>query len=345
MPNIIFEHITTDFIPSTFYYNKNVGGIFLNIKERTVPSKIIVLEAMNRRIDPSHETKNLVSSLLRRAEIGHRGEVKVDSLWKEINLPSTSLLFNCYETKNDFGNNHQMDTLFVCPHFILILEIKNVTGRIWYEKEKHQFMREKLNGEISSFQSPFDQVERHADLLERIVQRLGLSMPIHKAIVIAEPSTIIGDIPDEIPIFHAIGLPLEVKKLLLKYKHFSLSSAHFELLADQLQTQHKSSIYIPKFDIPPIRKGAICACGQLTTFKFGKFTCPCGKKSKEPLYQGLHDYRVLISEWISNRDFRTFFFIESEDAASKLLKRMNLSHEGSNRGRRYLIPEQIWKNR
>jgi len=313
----------------------------LKIMERTISSKIIVLEALKRRIDANHKQHNYVASLLRRAEIGYRGELKVDRMWKEILVPSDSLLFHSYEIRNDFGNLHQMDTLFVCPHFIYILEIKNVTGRIWYEEDKHQFLRARITGEIESFQSPFEQVQRHADIIERIVARVGLSIQVHKAVVIADSSTVIGPVPSEFTIFHAIGLPTEVKKLLLKYNNSALAPAHYELLTTKLQSLHKPTNYVPRFNLPPLRKGAICGCGRGMKFTRGKFVCACGVKSKEPLYQGLHDYRVLISEWITNREFRAFFDIESLHSASKLLKRMNLEFKGTTRDRSYRIHEDI----
>lgn len=315
----------------------------MHIMERVIPSKIIVLEAMKRRVDVSHSKHEYVASLLRRAEIGYRGELKVDRLWNEITVPTEAFLLHSYETRNDIGNLHQMDTLFVCPHFIYVLEIKNVSGYIWYEEEKHQFLREKLNGEVESFQSPFDQVQRHSELIERIVERLGLSLPVHRAVVIAESSTVIGPVPNEIPIFHAIGLRAEVKKLLLKYSNFSLSGAHYELLGNQLLSLHRPGTYVPKFEVPPLRKGAICECGRGMKYNFGKFLCNCGKKSKEPLYQGLHDYRVLFNEWITNRQLREFFFIEGQQTASKLLQRMNFRTRGTTKNRSYLIPEEIWR--
>lgn len=313
------------------------------IKDRTIPSKITVLDALKRRIDVNHPQHGYVSSLLRRAEIGYQGEMKVDRLWQELAVPTNALLLHSYETTNDIGNSHQMDTLFVCPHFILILEIKNVSGTIWYEEDKHQFLRRKRTGEVESFQSPFDQVQRHAELMDRVVGRLGLALPIHKAVVIAESSTIIGSIPAEFQIFHAIGLPAELKKLLLKYSNTVLSPVHYELLTSHIQSIHKPGIYVPRFDIPPLRMGAICECGRGMRFHYGKFVCTCGVRLREPLYQGLHDYRVLRSEWIANREFREFFLIESEDSANKLLKRMKFYYEGSNKGRRYLIPKDVWR--
>ncbi|WP_425462045.1 hypothetical protein [Lysinibacillus telephonicus] len=91
-------------------------------------------------------------------------------------------------------------------------------------------MRKKKTGEIESFQSPIEQVKRHAEFIEGVVGKLGLSVPVHKGVVIAEPTTVIGKIPGEIPIFHAIGLRTEVKKLLLKYKKPLIADVHFELL-------------------------------------------------------------------------------------------------------------------
>lgn len=253
-------------------------------------------------------------------------------------MPNNAFLFHNYETLG-----HQIDTIFVCEYFILIIEIKNVSGFIWYEEDKHQFIRKKKTGEIEGFQSPVEQVKRHAEFIEGVVRRLGLSVPVHKAVVIAEPTTVIGKIPGEIPIFHAIGLRTEVKKLLLKYKKPLIADVHFELLKQELLKLYYPGTYRPRFEIPPIRKGAICTCGRIMQYKRGKFFCTCGIESKEALLQGLHDYRLLLNEWITNREFRDFFLIESEDTVNKILKRLDFHYEGKNKNRRYLIRKDIWR--
>lgn len=304
----------------------------MHLVERTIPSKIIVLDALNRRA-PSE----LITRLLKRAEIGYNGELKVDPLWLEMELPETGFLFHNYETPG-----HQLDTLFVCEYFIFVLEIKNVSGMIWYEEEKYQFLRKKRTGEIESFQSPFQQVDRHGDFVTKVVECLGLSIPIHKAVVIAEPSTIIGKVSGDIPIFHAIGLRTEVNKLLLKYQIPFLGEVHVQLLKDELTKLYQRGIYKPQFAIPPIRKGAICNCGNTMRYSHGRFVCDCGVKSKDPLYQGLNDYHFLYSEWITNKSFRNFFYVENEDQVNKLLKRLNFEYRGKTKGRKYQIPENIW---
>lgn len=78
-------------------------------------------------------------------------------------------------------------------------------------------------------------------------------------------------------------------------------------------------------------------------YNYGKFSCICGIESKEPLYQGLHDYRVLFDERITNRAFREFFFIDNDSLVNKILKRLEFYYEGKTKSRRYLIPKDIWK--
>ena len=300
--------------------------------QRKLTSKIIVLDALNRRT-----SSELIARLLKRAEIGYNGELKVDPLWLEMELPETGFLFHNYETPG-----HQVDTLFVCEHFIFILEIKNVSGMIWYEEDKYQFLRRKKSGEIESFQSPFEQVNRNGNFVGKVVERLGVTIPIHKAVVIAEPSTIIGKVSGDIPIFHAIGLRTEVNKLLLKYPTPSLGEVHIQLLKDELTKLYKQSVYQPRFSIPPIRKGALCTCGNTMRYKHGNFICDCGIKSKDPLYQGLNDYHFLYSEWITNKSFRDFFYVENDDQVNKLFKRLNFEYKGKTKSRKYLIPDTIW---
>ncbi len=61
-----------------------------------------------------------------------------------------------------------MDTVFVCQHFILILEIKNIVGEIHVDNEKHQFIRIKSDGTKEGFRNPVDQVKRHVRVLRAI---------------------------------------------------------------------------------------------------------------------------------------------------------------------------------
>ena len=116
-----------------------------------------------------------------------------------------------------------------------------------------------------------------------------------------------------------------------------------DLIQQELLNRHEPHKWQHPFGQVMIRSGALCACDKVMQYRQGKFMCPCGIKSSEALRQGLHDYRLLVSEWITNRELRQFFHINSADAANKILKRMDFYYEGSTSARRYLIPEDVWR--
>ncbi|WP_431028768.1 hypothetical protein [Lysinibacillus sp. LZ02] len=53
--------------------------------------------------------------------------------------------------------------------------------------------------------------------------------------------------------------------------------------------------------------------------------------------EAFQDYRLLVSEWITNREFCDFMGICSQDAVARLLKKLNLEKVGSKRGGKYKI--------
>ena len=59
------------------------------------------------------------------------------------------------------------------------------------------------------------------------------------------------------------------------------------------------------------------------------------------MLEALQDYRLLVSEWITNQQFREFMGIHSQDAAARILKKLNLEKNGSKKGSKYKIPLSI----
>ncbi|WP_391367865.1 nuclease-related domain-containing protein [Lysinibacillus sp. KU-BSD001] len=70
-----------------------------------------------------------------------------------------STLFHAYSFCLN-GFSYQVDTVFVCKQFMLILEIKNMVGEIHFDEEKHQFIRIKQDGKVEGFRNPINQVKR-----------------------------------------------------------------------------------------------------------------------------------------------------------------------------------------
>lgn len=312
--------------------------------ERRTPKSILLHKALLKRLDPRDKDYTYIQDSLQLLEAGYDGETHVDREWMEMPyLNEHFLLFN-YETENEFGFSHQMDTLLLTKHFVLVLDVKNISGRVDYDFEKHQFVRTKPNGEKKIFSNPYDQIYRHGELLERLLVKAKCSLPIEKLIVMSSTSTFIGNVPKYPPTIHASGLRTFAKRFMSQHPCV-LTNSQLDKLGKFFMERLISRKFDLNISLNRIRKGALCEkCNYQSAMKYqdGLWTCPrCGFSSKKVLLEGLHDYRLLIDEKITNREFREFFGVGSSDTAQKILSRLNLKAEGKNRGRYYIIPENI----
>jgi len=318
----------------------------LLLLERTRSNKLVMLEALLRRLDASDQDYLYFKENYNRQLAGFEGEKWVDREWFDMpDLGSHYLLFN-YEFENEFGYPHQIDTLLLNPKFMLILEIKNISGRVDIDENKHQMIITRLDNTLKSYASPIDQIRRHSQHLNRLLNQLKISLPIEGALVFSNPATIIGNVPNNFPIFHTSGLRHFVQKLLLKYKE-ELPEKQITKLSKVLLARLKRVEVKPTIDISRIRKGVLCeycAFQYQMKYKGGSWGCPnCGSRNKHDLQRALNDYRILINNSITNREFRDFFNIESVYNASKILSNLNLEAVGDKRGRSYLIPNNIFE--
>ncbi|WP_431029719.1 nuclease-related domain-containing protein [Lysinibacillus sp. LZ02] len=268
--------------------------------------------------------------LLYRAESGLVGEQYVDRMWHDFQLKEPYYLLHNYCI-----SQHQIDTVFICSRFILIVEIKNISGRITFEEEKSQFLREWEDGTIESFRNPIDQVKRHVRYIDHLIDA---RLPIFYAVVFAHPRTIIGRIPLGEPVFKLSGLETFVRKLLAQCPE-KLNPVHLEQFALSLAKKHQVRKETVQIEVSRVMPGVLCSkCTKGMKFQHGKFIClRCNQSGLEDFYVGLADYRYLISEWISNQELRRFFHISSEDAARRLLKNLAFDFTGTYKDRKYRI--------
>jgi hypothetical protein len=149
--------------------------------ERDESRKLHTLQAAIRRgLTEWHDT-------LYRMKSGLAGEEYVDRAWADFQLEEPYFLLHNY-----CAGKHQMDTVFLCGRFILIVEIKHMSGRISIEAEKAQFLRIKEDGSVESFRNPVDQVKRHVRFMEHLTAR---RLPVLYAIIFSHSRTIIGQVP------------------------------------------------------------------------------------------------------------------------------------------------------
>ncbi|MDM5247720.1 nuclease-related domain-containing protein [Lysinibacillus sp. G4S2] len=300
-----------------------------------------ILEALVRRLTSTHTDYMNYFEKLRRIHAGFAGEQRVDAEWLEIILPQPHYFLNGLQILNHFGTTHQIDTILLCPQFILILEIKNVTGFLDFDESFNQFTRTKAEGDVEGMTNPLHQSRRHMEWMMGMLQQSRLKIPVHYAVVLATKNAILSKSLRGQPIFHVSGLRYHVRELHQRYKETVVDEEKLFQFASKLLSMHmpiKREIAVPVQDLI---KGVLCeSClnGQTMNYCYPKWYCQrCGAVDQEAIFRTLEDYRLLVGETLTNKSFCEFFKIDSPNTAYKLLQKLPLKPEGTKRNRKYWI--------
>ena len=306
-----------------------------------------MLEMITRRMPVTDQDYGYYQELLRKVKAGFAGEQHVDREWKEVDIPCRYFLFHDLELNNEVGSTHQIDTLFICPYFVFVVEIKNIVGRIDFTEETHQFTRTTSVGKVDGFKNPFDQVKRHVRFLRKIFQKQGVQIPIVYAIISSNPNMIMTNSLARQPIFHVSGLAQKLERLFDQYQEVYVDEKKLRTIAKKLAKMHAPKKWTPVLEGMKMRKGVLCpSCSYKTVMRYvyGKWFCDtCKHADSGALLVALHDYRLLMGDSISNSQFRDFFMISSEKVVYYNLKLLDFKVIGGNKNRRYIIPEDVVK--
>ncbi|TQR37156.1 NERD domain-containing protein [Lysinibacillus sphaericus] len=300
-----------------------------------------ILEALIRRLPSTHTEYMNYFERLRRIHAGFAGEQRVDAEWLEIMLPQPHYFLHDLQILNHYGTTHQIDTILLCPQFILILEIKNVTGFLDFDESFHQFTRTTTEGDVVGMTNPIHQSRRHMEWMMGMLQQSRLEIPVQYAVVLATKNAILSESLKGHPIFHVSGLRYHLRKWLKQYNEVILDVDKLSLFATKLMSSHmpiKREIAIPVQDII---KGVLCVrCsnGQRMSYHSKKWACQrCGLIDQEAIFRTLEDYKLLMGDSLTNKSFCEFFAIDSPDLAYRLLQKLPLKAEGIKKHRKYWI--------
>jgi hypothetical protein len=243
----------------------------------------------------------------------------------------------------------QIDSLVMSRNFIVILEVKNIAGTIYFDHVFHQLIRTQ-EGKETAFQDPITQSNRHELQLKKWLAKNRISeVPIISIVVISNSNTVIRSSSKNIDlnqkVIHANFLPTKIQQIEKKYPEKLLSEKEVKKVARLLVTANSP------LDIPILKqygihedellKGVFCpSCQHLPMLRvYGKWFCMiCKLKMRDAHIAALKDYVLLHGSEITNKKLRGFLNITSTKLATRLLQSMNLSGEGTTRDKIYYIP-------
>lgn len=314
----------------------------MTLIQRKISDKMLMYEAILRRLDPNHIDYGQILTHYRNAKKGYLGELRADREWKDMQLFQKHYLFHSFESINQFGHSHQIDTLFLCNQFILVMETKDIGGRIDFDEKTGQLIQTRKDGNKLVYNSPTDQVKRHKAFIELELMKIGINLPVIPIVVFTDASAFIGNIPESIDVFRLTNLRSKLEKLFQMYPKV-VNNQQVDYVKEHFECCFHPVTLKRNYPNLPLIKGVICSnCHLQMQHNRKVFYCAnCGKKTTNSIYEVLHDYRLLYKEWITNQQFREYVGIESIYTASNMLRKLGLSYTGKYKDRKYFIPHNI----
>ncbi|WP_216831270.1 nuclease-related domain-containing protein [Alkalihalobacterium elongatum] len=311
-------------------------------KNRSVPIKIQKLNALLRRLPFNHPKKSRLQEELAKSMAGYNGEKSIDFHLSFLD-PRAFIILHDIRMDDGDGRYFQIDTLIFSTKFALLLEVKNISGTLIFDRTYNQLLRI-INDKEEGFPDPILQVTRQKKQLGEwwVKQKLPLP-PISSLIVISNPSTIIKSAPSN-QVIHAASLPYHISKLTQQFKEEILTQKEMKKLSSLILKQHVSldQDLLNQYDIlkEDILTGVHCpSCYHIPMQRQrGTWFChACQSNSIDAHKLALIDYKLLIGDTISNNQFRHFCHISSKSIASKLLAALELEPIGNRKGRKYKL--------
>jgi hypothetical protein len=322
-------------------------------KHRTTPLIILILVALLRRLKLNHPKYQQISEELGRRQAGYQGEESMDFHYRSLS-PNKYIIFHDLNLP-DGEYNCQIDTLLLSSEHILMIDVKNMTGKLHFDTENEQFTQNN-NGIEKGFPYPIAQGERHQQYITKLLAEHNFPpVPVDYLVVLSNDYasyTITGNNASKVrPRVSKADVFLKKVSYIEKWYSKEFLTAKdlrkFTKLLLKMNTPPASNL-LKKYKIEQsdLLTGVFCPfCSHLPMIrKQKKWHCPsCGKFSKDAHVGGaLKDYFLLGNSSITNQQFRIFAHLSSIYTASRMLRSANLSFSGENRNRSYFPSKFPW---
>jgi hypothetical protein len=305
--------------------------------------------ALLRRMPKGHPVRPIVEKDLRIWLKGYYGELNV-SYYVSFLPENEYYIFHGLRLKDKM--DFQMDLLLISSKFALIIEVKNISGKLKFEKGSDLMIRE-LNNVDEGMDNPIQQVKRHHLQFNnwlRFHQIKGI--PVEYLVVISKTSTIIETTPDNQQIFQKIiyaeSLLDKIKELEEKYQKPRITKNTLTQLSDTLLNAHHICIpdifqkyQLSQTDLIP---GVQCTNSKCKRYPMeyisASWRCnTCKETTKAAHIPAVSDYFLLYSPILTRKQFADFLQVDSPIKARYLLLALNLLSTGTKRGTKYFLPK------
>lgn len=222
-------------------------------KKREKSEKLIMLEYLKNRIKFSQENWNEYQNQVKGYQ---NGECFFDTL--TVTLSNDCLVLN--DLPLAIGStDFQIDALIITAQEILLYEVKNYGGEYTYNDG---FLVSIPSGK--SFHSPTERINRHTSLLQSLLEKHQMNLPIKPFVAFVHPEFMLYDVENMQKFLVRATLPKHFRKLNAQSE--PLSEKHFLLAKTLCELSAQTKPYlngVPEYTYEMCKKGIIClGCEQ-----------------------------------------------------------------------------------
>ncbi|WP_254782338.1 nuclease-related domain-containing protein [Bacillus sp. OK048] len=314
--------------------------------ELIVPVQAEQCIALLKRMPKGHPVRPTVEKDLRLWLKGYYGELNV-AYYLSFLPEDEYYIFHGLRLMDK--KSFQMDLLLISSKFALIIEVKNISGKLKFNKGSDLMTRE-LNNLEEGMDNPIQQVKRHhLQFTNWLKNKQFKGIPLERLVVISKTSTIIETTPDNLQIFqkliYAESLLDKIRELEVKYTKPRITKKTLTRLSDTLLQNHKIEIpdVFQKYNLnqSDIKPGVQCPKCDKFGMEYISASWRCSKCefiSKKAHLLAINDYFLILNQSITRKQLAAFLQIDPMKARNILLT-TNLPSTGTKRGTKYFLPK------
>ncbi|RDI41379.1 nuclease-related domain-containing protein [Falsibacillus pallidus] len=312
------------------------------VKQLTVPIQIRKLEALLNRFPIHDERRERIFSDYQKAYSGYIGEKAMQYPLSYLD-PERYLIFHDIRLK---AGEHffQIDILILSTKFILISEVKNITGRLFLDHEHKQLIRT-IDDKEESFTYPIDQLTLQQIQLKKWLHQHSFPLlPIEGLVVFTNESSILTSSKPHEKIIKKSSFIHKMLDLEKRFNQVPDYSENINTLSDTILQNHtpQNKSLLQKYQISKdeLITGIQCPnCQQFAMKRSYKyFNCSqCRSSSKSAYLKALEEYVLLFDSLLTNKQGREFLEIKSPDLMQRILREISAERFGVNKSTSYRI--------
>lgn len=310
------------------------------LKEKSTPLTLFGLEVLEKRLEITDENYSFIRRKRLSSQAGIGGEEILHRAFRQNKFNHEYEIV--HDLHLDANSKFQIDTVYFTPSYLIVLEMKNIAGKVRFEMNPRQMIRTLLNGQIDAFDCPGIQLEKNVMLLKEWLFDRGFDLPVYGAVVFARSSTIFENEPPFKVLFPS-ELPVYLRKIHQPGKE--MDSGTFQMLARELVESHIVFNPFPvcktyKIESKQILTGVECKqCLELgmKKVKKGWICSQCGFIDRHAHREAIIEWFMLFGGELTNRECRRFLGIDNMQTATRILNDMNLKKVGRFKSQTYSL--------